>query len=94
MSRKYINDKNDRDIAWFNLDNYQYIEEQSDQDVIIEFDIRKRIFQGDLSGVASGWSINLKTVMGIEDTGLLRILLIEFLMESQVFVPIQKRLII
>lgn len=73
MSRKYINDKNDRDIAWFNLDNYQYIEEQSDQDVIIEFDIRKRIFQGDLSGVASGWSINLKTVMGIEDTGLLRI---------------------
>ena len=45
MSRKYINDKNDRDIAWFNLDNYQYIEEQSDQDVIIEFDIRKRIFQ-------------------------------------------------
>ena len=73
MSKKYINNINDRDIAWFNIDNYQYLEELSVQDVIIEFDIRKRIFQGDLSGVASGWSINLKTAMGIEDTGLFRI---------------------
>ncbi|MEQ3441647.1 DUF6387 family protein [Pseudoalteromonas sp. BZP1] len=73
MGKKYINNTNDRDIAWFNIDNYKYIEELSEQDVIIEFDIRKRIFQGDLSGVASGWSINLKTAMGIEDTGLLRI---------------------
>lgn len=73
MSKKYINNTNDRDIAWFNINNYQYIEELSEQDVVIEFDIRKRIFQGDLSGVASGWSINLKTATGIEDTGLLRI---------------------
>lgn len=73
MSKKYINDKNDRDIAWFNLDNYRYIEEQPEQEAIIEFDVRKRIFQGDLSGVAAGWSINLKNAMGIEDIGLLRI---------------------
>ncbi|WP_350645743.1 hypothetical protein, partial [Pseudoalteromonas sp. G24-MNA-CIBAN-0072] len=64
MSKKYINNINDRDIAWFNIDNYQYIEELSEQDVIIEFDIRKRVFQGDLSGVASGWGSNLKLATG------------------------------
>lgn len=46
MSKKYINDKNDRDIAWFNLDNYRYIEEQPEQEVIIEFDTRKKLLLG------------------------------------------------
>ena len=72
MSKKYINNINDRDIAWFNLDNYQYIEEQSEQEVIIEFDIRKRVFQGDLSGVAAGWASNLKLATGVDDSDLLR----------------------
>lgn len=72
MSKKYINNINDRDIAWFNLDNYQYIEEQSEQEAIIEFDIRKRVFQGDLSGVAAAWGSNLKLATGADDLDLLR----------------------
>ena len=72
MSKKYINNINDRDIAWFNIDNYQYIEELSEQDVIIEFDIRKRVFQGDLSGVASGWGSNLKLATGVDESDFIR----------------------
>lgn len=72
MSKKYIKNINDRDIAWFNLDNYQYIEEQSEQEVVIEFDIRKRVFQNDLSGVAAGWASNLKLATGVDDSDLLR----------------------
>ncbi len=75
MSKKYINNINDRDIAWFNLDNYQFIEEQSDQEVIIEFDIRKRILLGDLSGVASGWGSYLKLATEVDDLDLLRMFL-------------------
>lgn len=73
MSKKYINDKNDRDIAWFNLDNYRYIEEQTAHEVIMEFDVRKRIFKGDMSGVATGWSSHLKVATRVDDSELLRI---------------------
>jgi len=72
MSKKYINNINDRDIAWFNLDNYQYIEEQSEQEVVIEFDVRKRVFQDDLSGIAACWASNLKLAAGVDDSDLLR----------------------
>ncbi|AYM87331.1 DUF6387 family protein [Pseudoalteromonas agarivorans] len=73
MSKKYINNINDRDIAWFNLGNYQYIEEQPAHEVVMEFDVRKRIFKDDMSGVATGWSSHLKVAIGADDSELLRI---------------------
>ena len=71
MSKKYINNISDKDIAWFNLDNYQYIEEQSEHEVIMEFDVRKSILLGSHSDVAAGSFRHIKLAMKLDDEHLL-----------------------
>lgn len=72
MRKKYINDKNDKNIAWFNIDNYQYIEDITESRLIVEFDIRKAILLDDISGVDPAWGFSLNIAIGVTKADLVR----------------------